>query len=190
MNIFLQHVGSPGNKDLGFTVTKGREIAEIVNALTPDCQEAEWMRSDVLRSAFPSGTLNCWGVPPGAKPRFQDTRVGDLILFFPQVGANGALEQIGIVRAICPVEAWDASRVLWPETPGDRLFPHLFFFDTEVGFRYWPQFLEDMDYHPDWDPRGFYRRIAPARLSRFGGATGYLSFLRDQCGFKPLRTGP
>jgi hypothetical protein len=184
MDVFLQHVGSPGNRDIEYTVTRPRRIDEIVNALTAGL-ERDWFMGPDLRSAFPSGSFNCWGVPPGAEARFKATKVGDLVLIFPQAGVNGALEQFGVVKVLCPLDCWEASQVLWPQTPGARLFPHLFFFASEVGYREWPTFLIDVDYSPDWDPRGWYRRIAPERFRKWGGASGYLEFLRDGGGFKP-----
>ncbi|MGI8926372.1 MAG: hypothetical protein ACR2HN_06965 [Tepidiformaceae bacterium] len=186
MEVFLQHVGSPGNHDIAFTVTKRRDIDDVAQSLPPDAPERPWFEGQSLRNAFPGGSFNCWGVPPGAEPRFRATNVGDLVLFFPQAGVNGALEQIGVIKALCPVQCWDASRVLWPSTPGDRLFPHVFFFKTEIGYREWSSFLDDVDYSPDWDPRGWYRRIASRRLHKWGGAEGYLSFLRGSCGFHTI----
>jgi hypothetical protein len=41
----------------------------------------------------------------------------------------------------CPFECYEASRILWPDTPYERLYPYLYFFDTEVGFRGWFEFL-------------------------------------------------
>lgn len=187
MDMFIQHVGSPGNTDISFTVTNTCGINDVLQSLTPDSPEWRWFAGPELRSAFPNGEFNCWGVPPGAKKRFQSTKIGDVVLIFPTAGVNGALEQIGLIRALCSVDCWDASRVLWPKTPGNRLFPHVFFFETEVGYREWPRFLEDLGYHPDWDPRGWYRRVAPDRFQRWGGAEGYLQFLRGDCGFQAMR---
>jgi hypothetical protein len=184
MDAFLQHVGSPGVIDIGFTVTRQRSISEILHGLPAAAPERRWFEAGILQSAFPEGEFNCWGVPSGAKPRFRETQVGDLFLMFPHVGANGGLAQIGVVRALCPNDCSEASRLLWPRTPDHRLFPWIFFFRTEVGFREWSDFLRDMGYAENWDPRGQYRRIAADRLGRWGGADGYLQFLRGDCGFK------
>jgi hypothetical protein len=125
------------------------------------------------------------GVPQRAQPSFAKTEVGDLVLFVPWIGIHdGGIRQVGIVRARCPVRCYDASRILWPDTPNDRLFPYLFFFNTEIGFRGWFSFLEDTGISERWHPRGWYREIGAKRFDRWGGPAGYLKFRREDCGFK------
>jgi hypothetical protein len=77
--------------------------------------------------------------------------------------------------------------VLWPniEDP-NKLYPFLFFFDTEIGFRSWFEFLNDLGYDEKFNPRGYYLRLEASRFDRWGGIEGYLQFLRSQCGFKRL----
>lgn len=184
------HVGHPGNIDLRYTVTRRRTFSEIIDALPPDAPELQFFEHDMLlRRAFPEGDFNCWGVPSKAEPSFEKTQIGDLVLFVPSIGIHrdAGVHQIGVVNAKCPIRAFHASRVLWPETPNERLFPWLFFFNTEVGVRGWFEFLEDVDIKPNWDPRGWYRPIGRGRFRRWGGPEGYLGFLRNECGFKPLR---
>ncbi len=187
MKAFIAHVGSPGNIDIGYTVTRLRHVDELLNGLPPGAPERRYFESDpVFKKAFPDGTFNCWGVPSRAKPSFDRTQVGDLVLMLPSIGVNGGVEQLGVVEAVCRVECWEASRILWPDTPDARLFPYLFFFRTRVGFRTWADFLTDMGYSPDWNPRGYYRSIGKSRLMPHGGALGYLRFLQGQCGFRSL----
>jgi len=187
MQAFLMHIGSPGNIDVSYTITKKRHRDELLANLPSRSNEEQFFRSDAtLLAAFPSGEFNCWGIPPGAKQRLRETQIGDLVLFFPAIGHNGGLEYFGIVKAKCEFECWDSSRILWPKTPNQRLFPHLIFFDSEAGERSWFDFLDDIGYSHDFDPRGFYRRIGDWRFNKFGGQAGYLDFLRNQVGFGPI----
>lgn len=179
------HIGEPGNIDVGFTIARKRTRSEMLKALPKGSKEEQYFRSDpVFRSAFPKGDFNCWGVPPKALPRFRETRIGDVVLFFPRAGQNGALEYLGVVKAKCDFEAGEASKVLWPQTPHQKPFPFVFFFDTEAGNRYWPDFLDDVGYADNWDPRGYYRRIHEKHFATRGGPAGYLKFLRQQIGFR------
>jgi hypothetical protein len=141
-----------------------------------------------LKRAFPDGRFNCWGLMNRAKARFRETNVGDLVLMVPWVGIHGGgIHQLGVVKAKCPTRCYEATRILWPNI-GDprRLYPFLFFFDTEVGDRSWVKFIEDMQYDERYNPRGHYIRIDASRFDRWSGAEGYLDFLRSKCGFKRL----
>jgi hypothetical protein len=154
--------------------------------LPNDAPEREYFEKDsTLHAAFPNGHLNCWGIPVNAEPSFRRTRLGDLVLIIPQIGVHDkGIHQIGIVKAKAPDKCYHASRVLWPKAPDQRLFPFVFFFDAEVGFRGWFEFLEDLGYSSDWNPRGWYRPITGHRFPRWDGPEGYLNFLRTECGFK------
>jgi len=188
MKVFIMHVGHPGNVDIDWTVTRHRTLDELLSKLPSDAEERPYLDTHPqLRKAFPEGRFNCWGVPERAEPSFRKTRPGDLVLMIPQIGLHdGGVHQLGIVRAMCPVCAYHASRILWPETPRERLFPWLFFFHTEIGYRGWFEFLEDLDISQNWHPRGWYRPLAEGRFSKWGGPGGYLEFLRSECGFRRL----
>lgn len=179
------HVGNPGNVDIQYTVTRNRNVDQVADQLPDGTEEEQYFESDpVLHEAFPDGEFNCWGVPERAEPSFNRTDIGDLVLFIPTL--NEGIRQIGVVSAKCPFRCTDASRILWPDTPHDRLFPFIFFFDTKVGHRGWYDFLDDVGYESNWDPRGWYRPVASHRFSDWGGPEGYLEFLRDECDFSPL----
>ncbi|MCK8604474.1 hypothetical protein, partial [Desulfoferrobacter suflitae] len=62
----------------------------------------------------------------------------------------------------------------------ERLFPLIFFFDTESGYRDWYQFLDDVEIGHGWNPRGWYKRIQDWRFEKFGGVQGYLDLLRSK----------
>lgn len=190
MNIFLMHVGHNNAIDLDYTVKRKRSVTELVSALPSGSTERDFYESDSsLRRGFPDGRFNCWGVPPRAKPAFDETEIGDLVVFAPWIGVHGGgIQYAGIVRAIYRSEAWDSSRVFWPETPNDRLFPWIYFFETATGFRDWYSFLDDVGIGHGWNPRGWYKRIQPERFKSFGGPTGYVRFLREN-GFPELTNG-
>jgi hypothetical protein len=184
MKVFLMHIGAPGNIDLDYTVTQSRSLDEVLDKLPSDAPERGFFESNALASCFPSRKFNCWGVPVKAEPSFRKTNVGDLVLFAPEVGPGGGIEYIGIVKAICRTQCYDASRILWPKTPNERLFPWLFFFDTETGHLPWDRFLAELKIARNWNPRGWYRPIGVNRFIDWGGVEGYLKHLRVNSKFR------
>jgi hypothetical protein len=186
MATFLAHVGHPGNIDIEYTVTRRRGIREILKQLPDAAPERSYFASAELAEQFPDGTFNCWGVPSGAADVFNGMQVGDLVLIAPNIGVHGGIRQLGIVEAMCPVRCYAASRVLWPATPENKLFPLVFFFNTEVGFRGRFRFLEDIEYKERYNPRGLFLPIRPERFRRWGGEAKYLDFLRREAGFRPV----
>lgn len=185
MQAFIQHVSSPGNVDIPFTITRRRSLREMLRDLPTNAPERPYFERDKqLIAAFPDGTFNCWGLPSGARPRLFETQVGDLVLFLPSVGANGSLLAFGIVKAKCETECWEASKILWPRTlPNDRLWPYLFFFDTNSGYRLWSDFARDLGYQETWNPHGWYRKVPLVHFAKWGGPEGYIEFLKTRCGF-------
>ncbi len=182
------HIGQTNRIDVDYTIKRQRASREVLAALSADAPERNFFESDgpFLR-AFPDGKFHCWGVPPKALPAHEMTEIGDLVLFVPHIGLHGGgITHIGVVRAICREPAWFASRILWPATPDQRLFPWLFFFEAERGFREWYSFLDDMGYGHRWNPRGWYRQIEEEHLRAYGGARGYLDFIRTEGGFQPM----
>jgi hypothetical protein len=188
MQVFIMHVGHPGNVDIEYTVTRKRTIQELIEGLSEDSEEQRYFKNNVAFSkSFPCGKFNCWGVPINAEPSFRKTMVGDLILIIPWIGIHdGGVHHIGIVKHICHIRCYNSSRILWPNSPDDRRFPFIFFFDTETGFRPWFEFLDDLKYDANWNPQGWYRRVAANRFNHFGGPEGYLTFLREKIGFRPI----
>jgi len=178
VNAFLMHVGGNNTIDLSYTVSRKRTIDELLTTLSKDSPERVFFDSEEFQSAFPSGEFNCWGIPERAEPSFRKTEIGDIVLFFPEIGANGSMEYVGVVKSTCPFRCHQASRILWPATPNERLFPWLFFFDTETVYVAWDRFLDDVGYKPNWNPRGWYRRIGSDRFASWGGEVGYLANIR------------
>ncbi|BBD61958.1 hypothetical protein NIES2109_47950 [Nostoc sp. HK-01] len=180
------HVGQSNTIDLEYTVSRTRSIQEILDFLPDDAPEKSFFASKELYSCFPNGMFNCWGVPIKAQPSFAKTKVGDLVVFAPEIGNQGGIDYFGFVKSVCPVSCYAASRILWPETPNERLFPWLFFFDTESGHVPWPTFLEQVQYAHNWNPRGWYRRIDIHKFKVWGGGQGYAQHLRSNFGFATL----
>lgn len=184
VEVFIMHIGSKGSIDIDYTIMRYREFDEILDKIPNDAPELEFFKSHELRKEFPNGKFNCWGIPSKAEKRFQETQVGDLVLFIPHIGTHeGGIHQLGIVKAKCPIRSLEASKALWPDTPDDKLYPFIFFFNTEVGFRDWFGFLEDLGIQSNWNPNGYYRKIASFRFDKFGGADKYLELLRNKYGF-------
>ena len=180
------HVGQSNTIDLDYTVSRTRSIKEVLSLLPDDAPEKSFFASEELHSYFPDGTFNCWGVPVRAQPSFEKTKVGDLVVFAPEIGDHGGIDYFGFIKSVCPVSCYSASRILWPETPNDRLFPWLFFFETETGHVPWATFLEQVQYAPNWNPRGWYRRINESKFRAWGGGQAYAQHLRLNFGFTPL----
>lgn len=186
---FIMHAARRGEVNLKYTVANRRRFSEIVDALPEGSQEREYFEKDVdLHRSFPSPQFNCWGVPSKAEPSFNQTEVGDLVLFVGTLGDDTAIEHIGVVRAKCPFPCHDSSHVLWPEAEEGKAYPLLFFFDTEIGRLPWEQFCKDIGM-PGFNPRGWYRKIGTERFHDLGGPAGYLNTLRTTYGFRPLPDG-
>jgi hypothetical protein len=184
--VFIMHAATRGAMNLEYTVANRRRFREITSALPEESEEREYLATDdVLHRSFPTPLFNCWGVPSAARPSFNRTRVGDLVLFMGTIREGAAIEHIGVVRTKCPFPCHDSSRILWPEVEMGKAYPLLFFFDTEVGHRSWDDFCRDIG-SPGYDPRGWYKRIGSERFAAFGGPAGYLRYLRTECGFTSL----
>ena len=113
------YVGHPGHVDIPYTVTKRRTVTEVLDGLSVDAPERAFFEVNLefldafpeFLDAFPDGQFHCWGIPPRAKPAFEDTNVGDLILFAPWIGIHdGGIHQLGIVKAKCPKQLLRCSK--------------------------------------------------------------------------------
>jgi hypothetical protein len=84
MNVFIMHVGHPGNVDIDSTVTQHRTFDEVLSKLPPDAPKREYFDSNPeLKAAFPDGRFNCLGVPDNAEPSFARTAIGNVVLMIP-----------------------------------------------------------------------------------------------------------
>jgi|SRR5579862_740782 len=181
MNAFIMHIGSPGNVDVQYTITGRRNLREIYGKLAPSTLERKYFDPrGPLSKIFPDGDFNCWGVPSRAKPAFDKTEVGDVVLFVPSL--EEGVKQMGIVKEKCPFRCDTVSPILWPATPNQRLFPFIYFFNTEEVDRGWSAFLDDLMISPNWQPRGWYKKLRTARFTKWGGVEGYVEHLRNERG--------
>ena len=80
MNIFFHNVGKSG-ADLDFpkTVFSNLLISLIEDGISDNYPEKPSLIA-ALQREFPSGYLNCWGVPTGAHLDFSRLETGDLVL--------------------------------------------------------------------------------------------------------------
>ena len=188
MQAFVQHVGKNNLRHISDTVTKRLQIAEILHRMPDSVPEREFFeKADNLPKSFPDGTFNCWALPGRAKARWQEMNIGDVVLFVPSL--NAGVQYLGIVKEICPVESHEASKILWPhaDDPG-RLYPYLFFFETEIGYREWAQFLKELGYAPNYNPRGYFFKLKEDRFEHWDGVESYLHTIRLEGGFKPFHS--
>ena len=164
------HIGYENKIDIGYTITHRVSFEEIVSKLQPGPERDFFINDEQLHAAFPQGKFNCWGVPFDAHPAFIETEIGDAVFFAPWIGNQGGhIGCLCIIKAICEMELRQASHIFWPETPNNREFPYVFFFDTEIGNLDWYKFLNDLKINRGWHPQGWYRKILPRHFNEFGG---------------------
>src|SRR5215204_5568908 len=128
MRLFYHHVGLIGaTEDFKKTVFAKVALAVAEDNIPQDDPLRDELLSN-LRSQFPSGSFNCWGVPEGAKFVIKNLSPGDYVLLVESTSPDG-----GSVPALCHVKAYwyhalrSLSLALW----GDEKYPYIFFFDTE-----------------------------------------------------------
>ena len=193
VRVFLQHVGQANLQHVNDTVTNKWDVDELLERLPVSTPERAFFASNPqFKQAFSDGKFNCWACPTRAEKRFHETNIGDLVLIVPSLGDHDSgVHYLGIVKAKCPIRAYDASKIFWPRSDEpNRLYLFIFFFDSERGFRGWFEFLEDIGYDKKYDPRGHYRGIAETRFAKWGGPEGYLRFLRTECRFEAMSPRP
>ena len=193
MQVFLQHVGQENLLHINDTVTKKRGIDELLEQLPASAPERVFFaKNPHFKQSFSDGKFNCWACPTRAEPRFHETNIDDLVLIVPTLGKHDSgVHYLGIVKAKCPMRAYEASKIFWPRSAEpNSIYPFIFFFDSEIGFRGWFEFLDDIGYSEKYNPRGYYRRIDETRFTKWGGPEGYLRFLRTKCNFEAMSPRP
>jgi hypothetical protein len=76
---------------------------------------------------------------------------------------------------VVPGEQPALSKALWH----DAHYPLIFMFDTVELDLPWPQFLQQLGYAPNLDPRGHFLSVGDERLDACGGAESYARFLKE-----------
>ncbi|WP_157580087.1 hypothetical protein [Rudanella lutea] len=143
MNICFHHVGELGaSKDFPKTVYNTVSIEDIINYI-PDTITQKSKIIDELRSRFPQGEANCWGVPSGARSVIRNLKENDVVLLVEKASINGGLVPIKCrVLVYHVVELYGLSEALW----GSDKFPYIFFFNTESLNLAWIDFINHINY--------------------------------------------
>ena len=97
------------------------------------------------------------------------------MLLIRTTGGDGDIPALCLVDAYWKHEMTDLSRALW----GSERFPYIFFFETEPISLTWTDFKEHVGYAPNFRPSGNVYRVHKDRLQQFGGARGYVEYLRE-----------
>jgi hypothetical protein len=88
------------------------------------------------------------------------------------------------IPALCHVQCYwkeslpELSQALWD----DNKFPYIFFFDTEQIDFTWTQFVHDLQYSENYDPRGLIQSVSAEKLIPLGGAEQYVQYVRQKYG--------
>ena len=98
----------------------------------------------------------------------RNLQVGDAVLLVERAGEFGNIPALGVVEAFWKIQRRELSRALW----GESKYPYVFFFHTRKIDLSWPQFVEDVGFKPNFDPRGKFYSVATKRLESFGGPAG------------------
>lgn len=174
MKLFYHHVGQIGaTEDFKKTIFSKKPISLVENSI-PDTEPIKNVILEKLRSNFPSGDFNCWGVPGGADIVIRNLERGDVVLLVESANIKGEIPVLCDVKVFERYELPDLSYALW----GNQKYPYIFFFDTEKLNYMWIEFLEDLKYSENFDPRGKFYKVADDRLSTFGGIEDFVIYLR------------
>jgi HNH endonuclease len=177
VRLFYHHVGQLGAaEDFPKTVFSRVPIADIEKNLGRQ-NPARPAILNVLKARFPSGSVNCWGVPAGAKNIIRNLAEGDVVLLVESTRFDGQVPALCKVKAFWPEEKLHAlSTALW----GDDKYPYIFFFDTEELDPTWEELHEHLGFRPNYDPRGQFLTVHDKRLESLGGAERYVESLRSR----------
>lgn len=170
MNLFFHHVGQIGaEKDFPKTIYSKQNLDKIILDkvnIDPDLIK-------LIKSKFPSGVFNCWGVPAGAVNVIKNLEQGDSVLLVERATSDGMVPILCNVKIFWKYELSNLSEYLW----GDSKFSYIFFFDTIEIILTWEQLVEDFHYKSNFSPRGNFYKVNPDRLERFNGANSYVNNL-------------
>jgi hypothetical protein len=173
VKLYYHHVGQRGSSDFQKTVFRDVEISVLQTI--PDAATRNNITEEI-QVLFPSGRFNCWGVPAGAGPVIKNLSKNDYVLLIENTRI------IGLIPALCHVKYYLASqqpalsKVLW----GDDKFPYIFFFDTERLDLAWIDFIDQLNYREQYNPRGQFLAVADEKVEKFGGVEGYIRYIREE----------
>ena len=177
MKLFYHHVGKKGaEEDFKKTVFARVPISLVERSIPNDDPDKPLLLSE-LYEKFPIGSFNCWGVPSGAASVIKNLSFGDAVLLVETTSENG-----GYIPALCVVKVFirhefpQLSYALWENSH----FPYIFFFETEALDFLWSEFINDLDYASNFDPRGKFYSVSQERLRKVGGAETYVEKIRQK----------
>lgn len=175
MKLYYHHVGKKGaDEDFKKTVFARVPISLVENSI-PDNEPNKALLLSELNENFPIGSFNCWGVPSGAASIIKNLAVGDAVLLIEtatELGGN--IPALGQVKTFIRHEFPSLSFSLW----GNSHFPYIFFFETEPLEFQWNEFVRDLGYAPNFDPRGKFYSVSDEKLVKLGGAQKYVEQIR------------
>lgn len=135
-NLYIHHVAQTGEKDLSKTVFASKTLDYIEQKLDLIENRAPYL--DMLKSKFPNGSLNIWGIPEGGRYIIKNMREGDYVLLLGALSKtisaddnnlevyDGEIVALAKVRVFLPIELYGLSQSLW----GSNNFPYIFYFET------------------------------------------------------------
>jgi hypothetical protein len=183
MKLYYHHVGKKGAEEDFKKTVFARVPISLVESSIPDNEPFKALLLSELNEKFPIGSFNCWGVPGGAASVIQNLSVGDAVLLVETATVFG-----GNIPALCFVKTFirhelpQLSYALW----GNSHFPYIFFFETEPLEFEWNEFISDLGYAPNFDPRGKFYSVADDKLAKLGGVRGYIEKIRQKQSGKPV----
>lgn len=171
MQIFVHNVGIEGaERDFPKTVY-GKVSIDLIEKHLPNTLKSEVITA--LRDLFPTGELNCWGVPEGASTGIDKLQVGDAFLLMKTISKDGEIPAVGIIKAFWKVQLLDLSNALW----GSHRFPFIFFFETQLIDLSWTGLKKYVNYAPNYRMPGYVARINSEKFKRWGGEEKFINLI-------------
>lgn len=178
MNIYYHHVGKKGaTEDFPKTVYTPINISVVEQSIPNSVTQKETILRD-LNSSFPEGLFNCWGVPSGAHTVIKNLAIGDFVLLIETTSGIGNIPALCHIKNYWNLELRDLSQSLW----SNHKYPYIFFFNTERITLPWTHFIDHVGYKSNYRPSGNFLSVKQERLSKFGGESNYINFLKKKYG--------
>jgi hypothetical protein len=188
MKLFYSHVGRIGSaKHFPLTVFHKVPISVVEHSMSPQDPSRDILLES-LRLNFPSGHMNCWGVPTGGRNIFRTVDRGDVVLLVERATSDGLVPALCEVKEFLPKQEPQLSAALW----NDDKYRYIFFFDTEELDLTWQEMRDQLGFSLNYNPGGQFMSVRPERLAPLGGAEGYVETLRFRYGIShsPLDESP
>lgn len=179
MRVFF-HVVGRDNAALDFpkTVHSRKPIRFVEEALS---EQVGGQMAEQLRTIFPSGTYNCWGVPEGANLVIRSLQPGDAVLLVETIGAGGRVPALAEVKYYWHRPLPALSEALW----GDNRFPFIFFFDTEPLRLTWEDLRKELGFNIRYRPPPHFHSVRSERLAEMGGPQTFVDRIRRHYSVEP-----